>query len=183
MKIKYRCCANLCMKSQSIIQIKINENGRSNIFFPSVQYLSRMPMHFKTSLLCTVPASNTCHSLPEAFLLPLKSVWTSYGEHKNCHTIHVPRGNSSLKTDVNWWIIISLASHLFYSFFFFSKSIFEAQPLPSSGDLPNTGIKPGSPALQEKAMAPHSSTLAWKIPWMAEPGRLQSMRSLRVGHD
>ena len=35
----------------------------------------------------------------------------------------------------------------------------------------------------EKAMAPHSSTLAWKIPWMAEPGRLQSMGSLRVGHD
>ena len=31
--------------------------------------------------------------------------------------------------------------------------------------------------------APHSSTLAWKIPWMEEPGRLQSMRSLRVGHD
>ena len=35
----------------------------------------------------------------------------------------------------------------------------------------------------EKAMAPHSSTLAWKIPWMEEPGRLQSMRSLRVEHD
>ena len=35
----------------------------------------------------------------------------------------------------------------------------------------------------EKAMAPHSSTLAWKIPWMAEPDRLQSMGSLRVGHD
>ena len=34
-----------------------------------------------------------------------------------------------------------------------------------------------------KAMAPHSSTLAWKIPWMEEPGRLQSMGSLRVGHD
>ena len=31
-------------------------------------------------------------------------------------------------------------------------------------------------------MAPHSSTLAWKIPWMADPGRLQSMGSLRVGH-
>ena len=31
--------------------------------------------------------------------------------------------------------------------------------------------------------APHSSTLAWKIPWMEEPGRLQSMGSLRVGHD
>ena len=36
---------------------------------------------------------------------------------------------------------------------------------------------------REKAMAPHSSTLAWKIPWIEEPGRPQSMRSLRVGHD
>ena len=32
-------------------------------------------------------------------------------------------------------------------------------------------------------MAPHSSTLAWKIPWMEEPGRLQFMRSLTVRHD
>ena len=32
-------------------------------------------------------------------------------------------------------------------------------------------------------MAPHSSTLAWKIPWMEEPGGLQSMGLLRVGHD
>ena len=36
---------------------------------------------------------------------------------------------------------------------------------------------------QEKAMASHSSTLAWKIPWTEEPGRLQSMGLLRVGHD
>ena len=35
----------------------------------------------------------------------------------------------------------------------------------------------------EKAMAPHSRTLAWKIPWMEEPGRLQSMGLQRVGHD
>ena len=34
----------------------------------------------------------------------------------------------------------------------------------------------------EKAMAPHSSTLAWRIPWTEEPGRLQSMGSLRVRH-
>ena len=37
--------------------------------------------------------------------------------------------------------------------------------------------------MSEKAMAPHSSTLAWKIPWTEEPGRLQSMGSWRVGHD
>ena len=35
----------------------------------------------------------------------------------------------------------------------------------------------------EKAMAPHSSTLAWQIPWMEEPGRLQSMGLLGIGHD
>ena len=37
--------------------------------------------------------------------------------------------------------------------------------------------------VSEKAMAPHSSTLAWKIPWMEEPGGPQSMQSLKVGHD
>ena len=35
----------------------------------------------------------------------------------------------------------------------------------------------------EKEMATHSSTLAWKIPWTKEPGRLESMGSQRVGHD
>ena len=35
----------------------------------------------------------------------------------------------------------------------------------------------------EKEMAPHSSTLAWKIPWTQEPGRLQSMGLRRVGHN
>ena len=37
--------------------------------------------------------------------------------------------------------------------------------------------------LLEKAMAPHSSTLAWKIPWAEEPGGLQFMGPLRVGHN
>ena len=37
--------------------------------------------------------------------------------------------------------------------------------------------------VMEKAMAPHSSTLAWKIPWIEQPGGLQSVGSLRVGHD
>ena len=40
-----------------------------------------------------------------------------------------------------------------------------------------------TPALSEKAMAPYSSTLAWKIPWMEEPGGPQSMESLKVGHN
>ena len=41
----------------------------------------------------------------------------------------------------------------------------------------------GQEDLLEKEMATHSSILAWKIPWMEEPSRLQSMGSQRVGHD
>ena len=43
-------------------------------------------------------------------------------------------------------------------------------------------LKPVCVHKTEQAMAPHCSTLAWKIPWMEEPGGLQSMGSLRVGH-
>ena len=38
-------------------------------------------------------------------------------------------------------------------------------------------------SVTEKAMAPHSSTLAWKTPWIEGPGGLQSMGSLGVGHN
>ena len=41
----------------------------------------------------------------------------------------------------------------------------------------------GQEDLLEKEMATHSSILAWRIPWMEEPGRLQSMGLQRVGHD
>ena len=40
-----------------------------------------------------------------------------------------------------------------------------------------------SQGMAEKAMAPHSSTLAWRIPWTEEAGELPSMGSHRVGHD
>ena len=53
--------------------------------------------------------------------------------------------------------------------------------------LPSFHFQPSLNLLQEseleKAVAPHSSTLDWKIPWLEEPGRLQSMGLLRVGHD
>ena len=70
-----------------------------------------------------------------------------------------------------------------------NKNVFE----PSYNDLKFTvwncnyfftNVNTTLPTLSlEKAMPPHSSTLAWKIPWMEEPGRLQSMGSLRVRHD
>ena len=44
-------------------------------------------------------------------------------------------------------------------------------------DLMDTSLNKLQEIVREKAMAPHSSTLAWKIPWVEEPGRLQSMGS------
>ena len=56
----------------------------------------------------------------------------------------------------------------------------------SAHTVPSQTAQPLTPSFHfslEKAMAPHSSTLAWKIPWTEEPGRLQSMGSLKVRHD
>ena len=56
----------------------------------------------------------------------------------------------------------------------------------SKASVYNAGDPSSIPGLERspgEGMAPHSSTLAWKIPWTEEPGRLQSMGSLRVGHD
>ena len=72
---------------------------------------------------------------------------------------------------------------------FFRQEYWSRLPCPPPGDLPNPGTEPTSPTLQvdslplEKEMATHSNTLAWKIPWTEEPGRLPSMGSQRVGHD
>ena len=51
------------------------------------------------------------------------------------------------------------------------------------GEGPGATLSFETSPFSEKAMAPHSSTLASKIPWTEEPGGLQSMGSLRVGHD
>ena len=68
------------------------------------------------------------------------------------------------KFSINWWWLSSFSTQIKGSGF----SIF---------------FSPGLGLNKEKAMVTHSSTHAWKIPWAEEPGRLQSMGSLRVGHD
>ena len=56
-------------------------------------------------------------------------------------------------------------------------------PLPMQ-EMQETWVQSlGQEDLLEKKMATYSSILAWKIPWMEEPGRLQSMESQRVGHN
>ena len=58
---------------------------------------------------------------------------------------------------------------------------FKAALTPTWDNTANDRAIPGSLELCRKAVATHSSTLAWKIPWVEEPGRLQSRGSRRVG--
>ena len=60
-------------------------------------------------------------------------------------------------------------------------SVFGSSPFWTQ--VSRVGFRQSWERKSEKAMAPHSSILAWKIPWMEEPGRLQSMGSLGVRHD
>ena len=60
----------------------------------------------------------------------------------------------------------------------------EVKNLPANaGDVRDESLIPGSEDPLEKEMAIHSGILAWRIPWMDKPDRLQSMGSQRVGHD
>ena len=84
------------------------------------------------------------------------------------------------------WLFVTpwtLACHIPLSMEFSRQDYWSELPFPSPMNLPNSGIEPVAleyPALAGKffttsVMAPHSSILAWKIPWTEEPGRLQSM--------
>ena len=89
--------------------------------------------------------------------------------------IHLPRGEvECILYAVGWiiykWIVAPVADCQLIYF------ILNISPLFSWAKL-STFI-----TLQEKAMAAHSGTLAWEIPWTEKPGGLQSMGSLRVGH-
>ena len=88
-------------------------------------------------------------------------------------------------------IFYSGLSYLFKGFLGGSDGKASAYSAGDSGSIPGLGRSPGEGngnPLQycyflEKEMATSSSTLAWKIPWMEKPGRLQSMGSQRVRHD
>ena len=69
---------------------------------------------------------------------------------------------------------------VFHSFFFFFEVNTE---IFANGMIKNLLLHQNKGVASEKVMAPHSSALAWKIPWTEEPDRLQSMGSPRVGHD
>ena len=65
----------------------------------------------------------------------------------------------------------------------FYNILLDREKGPLCNHIKKQGISIFLVSSSEKAMATHSSTLAWKIPWTEEPGRLQSMGSLGVRHD
>ena len=74
------------------------------------------------------------------------------------------------------FLFLSQLQYDFTHLLFYLRSIYQVPSLIAQ-------LVKNPPAMQEKAMAPYSSTLAWKIPWTEEPGGLWSMGSLRVEHD
>ena len=102
-----------------------------------------------------------------------------------------------------WIIFLKSLFNLLHYFFcfmlFWQRAMWDLSPQTRGWTHPPTHPRTGRGSLNhwttspetlyyfnkvlEKAMAPHSSTLAWRIPWTGEPGGLQSMGSLRVGHD
>ena len=101
------------------------------------------------------------------------SIWNSSAQIPSpslaLFVVMLPKAHltSHSRTSGSRWVITSLWLSGSWRSFFYSSSVFSCHLF----------------LISEKAMAPHSSILAWKIPWMEEPGRLQSVRSIRVGHD
>ena len=105
-----------------------------------------------------------------------------------CPTLCIPIDGSPpgspipgiLQARILEWVTISFSNAWKWKVKVKSLSCVWLFSILKSRDVTNKG--PSSQSY-EKAMATHSSTLAWKIPWTEEPGRLQSMGLLRVGHD
>ena len=113
--------------------------------------------------LCPILCDPVAHQSPLSTRFSREEYWSgppfpSPNQSINRHNVQ----NSKL----GFQITIQLYStNAFHEFFFF----------PFVLAVPHTLCREGN--------GPHSSTLAWEIPWMEEPGRLQPLGSLRVGHD
>ena len=81
------------------------------------------------------------------------------------------------------WKIVSLKSSIIRLICWTQHQAPLSMGILQSGILVWVALPSSKELIRSAKMAPHSSTLAWKIPWMEEPGRLQSMASPRVGHD
>ena len=116
-------------------------------------------------------------SFPALGSFPMSQFFTSGGQ-----SIGVSASASVLPMSIQDWFSLGLTGWILQSKELsrvFSNTKFKS----ISSSVLSFLFSPPLTSILEKAMAPHSSTLAWKIPWVEEPGRLQSMGSLRIKHD
>jgi len=96
------------------------------------------------------------------------------------HTyIHIHTPHVNLRYGRNYWIYDSFSCLKYLQKQRRGNQVSDTVKCFMFGECGDVTINGASGAGTEKAMAPHSSTLAWKIPWMEEPGGLQSMGSLK----
>ena len=130
---------------------------------------SDMVFHFRVCVIyCRMIIYNLCNKVLLKALLPVPSCPARYRI-------------KMLKVNMFWvifWICILVSKYILSLVY---TQTFKNERAPGTKNLSNTWLR--WLIHMEKAMAPHSSTLAWKIPWTEEPGKLQSMGLLRVGHD
>ena len=109
-------------------------------------------------------------------MIYITSWWRLHLQH--CDHVLLRMHRSMLKQEI---------STLLWCIAYASRWLSDKESICNSGDvgsIPGLGRSPGvGNGIPSKAMASHSSTLAWKIPWTEEPGRLKTMGSRKVGHD
>ena len=130
------------------------------------------------SFCCTAKWVSYMHTyVPSLLNLPPGPQCPSLGPHRALSS--APCATQQLPTSHlfhTWWCMYILISQVF-------PFLHPVSTYPFSVSICALEIGSSVPFFWEKAMAPHSSTLAWKIWWMEEPGRLQSMGLRRVRHD
>ena len=129
--------------------------------------------------LILIPFSSCLQSFPASGSFPVIQFFTSGGQTSvasssaSVRPMNIHSGLISFRID--WFGLLAVQGTL--------KSLPPTSQFKSINSLAFSLLSGPTLTSMEKAMAPHSSTLAWKIPWMEEPGRLQSMGLLRVRHD
>ena len=111
---------------------------------------------------------------PPPYIFPLQLSFPNFSEHPDFPLM-------TLHLTISYLPIFSLASPFEVRQ---NPTSLMAQMVKRLSTMRETWVQSlGREDPMEKKMAIHSSTIAWKIPWTEEPGRLQSMGSQRVGHD
>ena len=153
---------------------KKQESSRKNIYFCFIDYTKAFNCVDHNKLWKILKEMG----IPDHLTCPLRSLYA--GQESTVRTGHGAKDWFQIGKGVHQGCILSPCLFNFYAEYIMRNAgLGEAQ----------AGIKMSGRNINnlryaaEKAMAPHSSTLAWKIPWTEEPGGLQSMGSLKVRHD